>query len=241
MKKLSKRNKNEVEHFTKLEHIWWGALTVAGQKRYDNKADKMFQVCKIKKGARVLEVGSGDGEFTKRIAKPGLEIVATDITPLVVKKGRGFVKKKNVRFKVEDATNLSFKSGSFDLVCGISILHHVDIKKAIEEAFRVLKKNGQVFFTEPNLLNPHVFLGLNIPILRKKMEFSPDETALIRWRVERLLKETGFRYVRVTNYDFLHPSTPDFLMDSVQRMSNFLEEVPVIKEISGSLIIWAKK
>lgn len=182
----------------------------------------------------------GDGEFTKRLVSLDAELVATDITPKLVDKG----KKKlgqHVVFQLEDAERLSFKDTSFDIVCGVSILHHLNEKNALKEACRVLKKGGQLFFTEPNLLNPQIFLGLHIPQLRQLMEFSPDETALIRWDVAKSLTETGFKDMVVRNYDFLHPKTPERMIDALIKASNFLEKIPLVKELSGSLVIWAKK
>lgn len=235
------KNKREIKHFSDLEHIWWGARTKAGQKRYDYKYKKLKKYCKPSKDFRVLEIGAGDGEFTRRISKSNFNIIATDITPVVVERGKKLLRRKNVKFKIENAEKLSFRDGSFDLICGVSILHHINIEKSLKEMFRVLKRGGQIFFTEPNLLNPNIFIGLNTPRLREKMEYSPDETALIRWKVRKMLKDIGFLEVKVVNYDFLHPLTPPKYIDLVSHIGEILEKTPLIKEISGSLIVWAKK
>lgn len=237
----SQRIINEIKHFSDLEHIWWGAKTPAGQRRYDNKFLMLKKNCNPKRGYKILEIGCGDGEFTNRIAKLNCEIIATDITPKVIAKGKKVLKKKNVKFFVDNAESMRFKDNSFDIVCGISILHHINPQKALKEAYRVLKPGGQIFFTEPNLLNPHIYAGLNIKWLKQKMEFSPDETALVRWEIRNMLQKIGFSRVNVSNYDFLHPSTPMNMISSLEKISNVLEKIPIIKEISGSLIIWAKK
>lgn len=232
---------NEIKHFSNLEHIWWGVKTPTGQKRYDNKFTKLVKVCKPKKGIKILEIGAGDGEFTNRLKKLNANIIATDITPVVIKRARRNIKKKNVKFKVENAEKLSFKNESFDLVCGVSILYHLNVQRTLKEARRVLKIGGKLFFTEPNLLNPIIFLGLNIPRLREKMEYSPDETAFTRHKTEEILKKAGFKKVCVSNYDFLFPKTPVSLMPYVEKLGNILEKTPLIKEISGSLVIYAEK
>lgn len=241
MKKQSKRIKNEIRYFSDLEHIWWGAKTPAGQRRYDNKFNKFKSFCKPKKMCKVLEIGSGDGEFTKRLVSTSTNIIATDITPEVIKRGRKTIKNPNVKFLVDDAEATKFPDSTFDIVCGVSILHHVNIKKALVEAFRVLKNGGQIFFTEPNLLNPHIYMGLHIPALRRRMEFSDDETALIRWKVGEMLESIGFKKFLVRNYDFLHPLTPTYLINLVDKIGEVLERLPIIKEVSGSIIIWARK
>lgn len=241
MRTLTQTNKNEIVHFTNLEHIWWGAKTPAGQKRYDNKFEIFKKICKPMKKHTILEIGCGDGEFTKRLVNINSKIIATDLTPSVVAKGRKTIKRGNIKFMVDNAEKMQFKNKSFDVVCGVSILHHIDREKSLKEVFRVLKPRGQLFFTEPNLLNPHIFAGLHIKRLREKMEFSPDETALVRWMVNKLLKKIGFKKVSVINYDFLHPKTPKPLIKTMEKISSVLEKTPVIKEISGSLVIWAEK
>jgi 2-polyprenyl-3-methyl-5-hydroxy-6-metoxy-1,4-benzoquinol methylase len=241
---ISQRDNNEIEHFTTLPHVWWGLKTVAGQKRYDNKFEILRKMCHIRKSAKILEVGCGNGEFTKRlskIAKGDVEVVATDITPVLIKEANKNRSNKNILFKVDNLHKLSFKKNEFNIVCGISILHHVDLQKSLAEIYKVLKPGGEIFFTEPNLLNPVIYLGLHIESLRKKMEFSPDETAFIRWSLENQIKRAGFRDIKVLNYDFLHPNTPEASIPFAEKLGSFLEKVPVIKEVSGSLIVYAKK
>lgn len=239
--KLAERHKREVKHFSNLEHVWWGARTVAGQRRYHNKASLMITLCRIKKGIKILEIGCGDGEFTKHLVNTEAQVVATDITPKLLARGRKNIHARNIIFLKEHAEHLSFKNSTFDIVCGVSILHHIDTNKALEEAYRVLKSHGQIFFTEPNLLNPNIWLGLHIPWLRSRMEFSHDETALIRWKVGEVLKSIGFKKVLVRNYDFLHPLTPTYLINLVDKIGEVLVRLPIIKEVSGSIIIWARK
>ncbi|OGG15282.1 hypothetical protein A2875_00625 [Candidatus Gottesmanbacteria bacterium RIFCSPHIGHO2_01_FULL_46_14] len=238
---MVKRTKQEIEHFSNLGHIWWGAKTVAGQKRYDSKARLFRKYCRPKKAWVVLEIGCGDGELTKRIADGKIKITATDVTPTVINRAKNSLKLPRVEFTVKNAEKLDYDDNSIDVVCGISILHHLNTEKALEEAYRVLKPDGRLFFTEPNLVNPLVFLGLNLYYLRKKMEFSPGETALLRWNLSSMLKRIGFRKVVVKNYDFLFPLTPPRWVNMVSRLSDILEVIPLVKEMSGSLLIYAVK
>lgn len=142
---------------------------------------------------------------------------------------------------MDDAECLSFANDSLDFVSGISVLHHMDYRKAFRECHRVLKPGGEIFFSEPNWLNPITFTFFNIPLLRKLMGASPNETALLRWHVKKYLEEIGFRDIEVVNNDFLFPWIPDFSIPAVEWISNVLEKTPLVKEISGSLIIYARK
>lgn len=243
MKTMARKSRieSEVEHFSNLGHVWWGAKTIAGQRRYDNKAEVFKRICRITKKDKILEIGCGDGEFTKRLAKFGNKVIAVDATPAMIKMTSKKVNSKNVRFAVRDAENLRLKNNSFNIVCGVSILHHLDYEKALREAYRVLNKGGKIFFTEPNILNPHMFLAHKIGYLRKKMELSPYEIAFTKWQLISTLKKAGFRNITVQNYDFLHPKTPKFAIKFSETIGSILERLPLIKEISGSFIICATK
>jgi ubiquinone/menaquinone biosynthesis C-methylase UbiE len=248
---LSKKNpskgeivRNEQIHFSNTENIWEWATTKAGQRRYDNRMTLFRQYCKPSGNELILEIGCGDGEFTRRLIVLDATIIASDITFSLLKRAQEkntFKKVNNVIFKMDDAEFLSFEDDSLDYVNGISILHHLDYKNALKETYRVLKKGGQIFFSEPNLLNPITISFVNIPWLRKKIGASPNETALMRWQVKEYLEEIGFKDVKVVNNDFLFPWIPDFSIHTVEWISNLMEKIPLIKEISGSLIIHAKK
>lgn len=234
----------EIAHFSQLKHVWWGTKTVSGQKRYFNKAQLLKRKCNLKRRLKILEVGCGDGEFTKelvRITGANLKITAIDLTPKLIERAKRNIKNKRVAFRVDDSEAMAFLNKQFDLVCGVAILHHLNLEPALKEIYRVLKKGGEIFFTEPNLLNPNIFLDLNIKYLRKKMGFSPNEVAFKRWELKRSLKKVGFKNIEVNNIDFLHPLTPVFLIGLVEKVGKLMEKTPLLKEASGSLMIYAQK
>ena len=235
------RIQQEIKHFTELEYIWSGQKTPAGQKRYDNKAVLFRKICKPVAKDKVLEIGSGDGVFTKRLKGIKSQIVATDITPAVIERSKKIIKFEGLTYKIENCEKMSFKNKSFDIVCGISILHHVNTKKTLQECYRVLKDGGRLFFTEPNLLNPIINITTNIKPLRKVMEYSPGEKALLKKDVEKILHDTGFSLVSVKNYDFLLPWAPQSMISFLETDGTVLEKIPFLKEISGSLLIYAEK
>jgi hypothetical protein len=91
------------------------------------------------------------------------------------------------------------------------------------------------------MLNPQIAIQKNIPWIKRKLGDSPDETAFFRWPLRRLLEQTGYRDVRIDPFDFLHPRTPVPLIGRVNTLGRFLEKVPVISELAGSLFIRAVK
>lgn len=195
----------------------------------------------LRPGMTVLELGCGTGYFTRELARSGAEVIAIDVSPELLNIARSNCSAPNVRYEIQNAYDLSYNDSVFDSVIGSSVLHHLEIEDAVREIYRVLKPNGTIFFTEPNMLNPQIAIQKNVPWVKRKLGDSPDETAFFRWPLRRLLEVTGFRGVRIDAFDFLHPKTPTPLIGSVNTLGRFLENVPVLSEFAGSLYIHALK
>jgi hypothetical protein len=104
-----------------------------------------------------------------------------------------------------------------------------------------LRPGGRLVFAEPNAINPQLILLFRVPALRARFGVSPDEMAFTRFRARSALAAAGFCDVSVEPYDFLHPSTPRPLLGAVGRISLWLERVPLVREIAGSLLTCARK
>jgi len=237
---------SERGHFDRLAsevgNAWWGHLTDAGRHRLERRASVAIQFARLQKGVTVLEPGAGSGEFTERLARSGAAICAVELSPRQLELARlrlGPV--TNVRLVVGDAGRLDFPDKTFDAVVGLSVLHHLRLNKALPEFFRVLKPGARVFFSEPNMLNPQVFLERNVKWFGRWLQNSPDETAFYRWRLARELRTAGFSHVKVVPVDFLHPAVPRVAIRLMAAIGETLEHVPPIREIAGSLFVYAAR
>ena len=195
----------------------------------------------LKPGMTVLELGCGAGYFTQELARSGADIVAIDVSPELLEIARTNCSAPNVQYEIENAYALSYDDAVFDSVVGSSVLHHLEIEKALRDIYRVLQPAGAIYFTEPNMLNPQIAIQKNVPWIKRKLGDSPDETAFFRRPLRRLLERTGYRDIRVEPFDFLHPKTPASLIKGVAMLGGFLENLPVISEFAGSLYIRAVK
>ena len=217
----------------------WNWESPAGKLRWARRVKMLSR--HLRSGMSVLELGCGTGYFTRELACSGANIVAVDVSPDLLEIAKANSSAPNVRYEIQNAYELSYPDAVFDSVVGSSVLHHLEIEKAIREIYRVLKPGGTIYFTEPNMLNPQIAIQKNVPWVKRKLGDSPDETAFFRWPLRRLLEQNGYRDVRIDPFDFLHPKTPVRLIDRLNAVGRLLESVPVISEFAGSLYIRAIK
>src|SRR5215218_7256070 len=104
-----------------------------------------------------LEIGSGTGYFSLNLVQLGAieRLTATDIAPGMLQRLSATADAlglENVTTVATEAETLPFEDGSFDLVFGHAVLHHIpDLDKAFAEFRRVLRPGGMIAFAgEPS-------------------------------------------------------------------------------------------
>lgn len=112
---------------------------------------------------KVLNLGTGEGDYDPMIAPYCVDLVACDINERDI----AFAKQlnsgiENVEYQIEDALNLSFPKNSFDLIISIDVMEHVGKpERMVEEISRVLKPGGMAFITFPSLEFPATYDPIN--------------------------------------------------------------------------------
>jgi ubiquinone/menaquinone biosynthesis C-methylase UbiE len=130
--------------------IWglgdYGALSVELRPAAQTLAD----ACAVSAGQEVLDVAAGDGNFALICAREGASVVASDISPGMVERGR--VRSDAEGYDVEwveaDAEELPFEDGRFD--CAGSVFGAMMAprpRRVAEELFRVVRPGGTVGMT----------------------------------------------------------------------------------------------
>lgn len=242
--KATTRNAHEVVHGARIattaEDVWgWEKPT--GPQRLKRRTDLMILHGHLSPEANVLEIGCGTGVITSYLQLSGATITAIDLSPDLLAVALQKDWPETVHFRLGNAEGLEFDDAAFDAVVGSSVLHHLDIDRSLGEIRRVLKPGGHFAFSEPNMVNPHIFLQKNVSWLKRLAGDSPDETAFVRWSFRRKLESSGFSDVTVKAYDFLHTLVPASLIGPVSAFGTLLEKTPILNEIAGSLIIAGSK
>ena len=103
------------------------------------------------KGKNVLDAGCGEGYNTRIFARMGAMMTGIDISPRLIEHARTAEQKEPLGIKYELASfaNMSiFGDETFDTVVStMALMDSPDYEKAITEIYRVLRKNGDFFFS----------------------------------------------------------------------------------------------
>jgi ubiquinone/menaquinone biosynthesis C-methylase UbiE len=98
-------------------------------------------------GEKVLEIGCGMGTMAMDWAKQGAVIYATDLSHVAVNQTKMRFKLFELKGNIclGDARRLPFEDNSFRYVYSWGVLHHSpNIKRSVEEIYRVLEPGGKV-------------------------------------------------------------------------------------------------
>src|SRR6266487_2804906 len=139
-------------------------------------------------GKTILEYGCGDGVNTVLLANRGARVIALDLSPELIDIAKRRLIAHNitsgVSFIIGSAHNLPLQDDSVDVVFGIAILHHLDLKLSSNAVKRVLRKAGLAIFQEP------VRNSRFMKIARKLIPYrSPDVSPFERPLTDLELKE----------------------------------------------------
>jgi len=186
--------------------------------------------------ARSLEIGAGTGYFSLNMLQAGIvgEATCTDISPGMLAALEGNAERLGLHVATAacDAAELPFEDGSFDLVFGHAVLHHLpELERSFAEFHRVLAPGGTLFFAgEPSRRGdriaavpkrvawkvspawraalrlpkaPHLNGHARAPGDDHDLEGQVDVHAFVPADLERLAEGAGFRAVRVRGEELL--------------------------------------
>ncbi len=133
-----------------IEDSLWGHVLRERKRRLLELLDGMEE-------GKVLEVGCGPGVMTSDILNLAHEFWGVDSSPQMIEECVGqYGADPRAHFEVMNAEALRFTSGSFDAVMCIGVIDRVPRpERAIAEMARVLKPNGRLLISFPNLLSPY--------------------------------------------------------------------------------------
>lgn len=204
-KSLEKRHNTEREfHDLLAQKTKLSQVNIKGIFEAETAPETRYAYSKMGKvtNKRILDLGCGTGEAALYFAMKGASMVnAIDISPKMINilKKMASLKKysKKIKPEVMLAEKLKFPKNTFDIVYGRGVLHHVDMGKALEEVYRVLKPGGVATFVEPLEHNPVINVYRKIA----KDVRTPDETPLNYDKIGKITK-AKFRSLNHDEFQF---------------------------------------
>ena len=104
------------------------------------------------KGAMLVDIGCGDGAFTKRLAANFDRVLAIDVEPDRIQLFQDSPPPANTEVMVGDAGQLPLENASVDVVTAIEVVEHLGehFDRVVGDVSRVLRPGGVFAVTTPN-------------------------------------------------------------------------------------------
>ncbi len=205
--------------FAKYSMYWWS-----------NRFFGMLARRYGRRGARLLEVGSGMGHLVGQLSA-AFEAYGMDLNHWAVDQSKKY--SENASLQTASAQELPYQDGAFNVVIIKHIVEHLpDPAKAIHEIGRVTEQGGILILATPNLgslLKPwkgERWIGYQDPTHISLKE--PQE-----WL--RLIEAAGFELKRVTSDGFWDVPYIRFVPKAIQKL--FFGSLGGIQAITGIIFL----
>jgi ubiquinone/menaquinone biosynthesis C-methylase UbiE len=177
-------------------------------------------------GARILEVGCGNGAATKLIMQHlgPAQLVGIDPSPVFVDMAAAtFAGEPRVSFAVGDAAATGQADAFFDLVIAHTVYSHLlDPKQALTEARRVLRPGGLLVIFDGDFATLTVALVEGDPLqtaaeaVLRNLVHAP----YIMRRLPALVTSAGFSLQAVEPHGYVQTTSPAYLLSLLSRGAN---------------------
>ena len=185
---------------SKLSGVY--SIAESSERRYQEDLQKYAA------GADILEYGCGPHSYAALAAKIGANsVLGIDISDTAIEISQKSCERilkddpsklARVKFQRMNAEALESADGSYNLVCGRAILHHLDFDKCFAEIHRVLRVGGKAIFVEPMGHNPFInWYRDRTPELR-----TPDEHPFLEKdfvKAKAVFKTVDVQYFHLTS------------------------------------------
>lgn len=188
----------------------WDDFVESGKDYYRHEihGPAMLAVCEPLLGRHVLDLGCGQGYFTRQLAQCGAQAVGVDISEELL----GFAREHEaeeqlgIDYRLMNASDvhLHFAAGSFDLVTACFSLHDMaNPAAALASACTVLKDDGRMAFAIPHPATDTPYREWEIDkdgargALKINHYFESGPTVL-HWKMKRLIYPWDAPYWRHT-------------------------------------------
>jgi ubiquinone/menaquinone biosynthesis C-methylase UbiE len=196
------------------------------------------------RGKTVLDLGCGTGENVILLLARGARVIGIDISPDLIDLAQRRIDESKVTASLAtgDAYNTGLPDESVDAIFCMALIHHLDIKKARQEMWRILRPGGVVILREPIRFS-RVYNWMR-GLLPAREDISDYEHPLTRDELS-IMTETfrveGTRFFRLPLVPFVSKVFPS-KSDSAWKWSNWLiNHVPFAARYASGVVCKLQK
>jgi len=188
----------------------WDDFVESGKDYYRHEihGPALLAVCEPLAGLHVLDLGCGQGHFTRQLAQRGAQAVGVDISEELLTFAQQHEAKEpvGIEYHLMNATDIAahFAAGSFDLVTACFSLHDMaNPAIALKSAYRVLKAGGHMAVAGPHPCTDTPYREWEINADGSKGALKIDRyfdsgPAVLHWNMKRLIQHWDAPYWRRT-------------------------------------------
>ena len=190
-------------------------------------------------GARVLDIGSGDGTLVRYMTKHGATVTGLECGAAQLEKARSHSVVGNEVYVEGVGQDLPFGDSGFDVAVFFNSLHHVPpefMDAALTEAARVVKPSGAVYVAEPLAEGPSFIV--HAPVDDETEVRALADQALRRADGGLLTQESVYFYANSYHYEDFEAMRDESIRIGPERAARFEEvtdEVRALFEEHGVL------
>lgn len=192
---------------------------------------------------KLLDIGSSKEEISELLIAQGIDVYGLDFDEAAVERA----KKIGVKAKVHDVSKgLPFEDKTFDLIFAGEIIEHlVDTDDFLKEIHRVLREDGELIITTPNMASLENRLRLLLGRQPLYVDYTSRGDNHVRAYVPRALvdqlKEKQFS-IKVCTGSFVPPFFYSLFKGFTQKMMPVLGKLgTLLPSLAVHIIIKAKK
>lgn len=183
--------------------------------------DRFVNRVKPRPGEEILDMAGGTGDVAFRMARCGARVTVADINGEMLEVGKERAERRGLSglsWKVENAEHLSFGENAFDAYTIVFGIRNVtDIRSALREAHRVLKRGGRFYCMEfsssdwPGFSSLYEAFASNvIPRIGKAVAGDEDSYRYLVESIRRFPRPSAFRLM-VSEAGFVQASAEPML------------------------------
>jgi ubiquinone/menaquinone biosynthesis C-methylase UbiE len=217
-------------------YLYTTNMTLSSQ--YANKRLSDISLVSVDfKGKRILDLGSGDGAYTKELFDRGepFSIHGIDPSKKAIEIAKEKYGDKRITFAVGNADSLPYTADSFDLVHIRGVLHHMDDPTmALKEALRV---STVILLIEPNGYNP----GLKAIEKLSRYHREHQEKSYTSYRMKNWIRNAGGEVTYERFAGFVPMFCPDWIARLMKAVEPVVERIPLLSFLACAVVVIVAK